>query len=402
MADFYHSGLITTLHRLGRPNPERLFAELELYSTLRPIALVLPALYSDVMGTAMGTIMEELKGARFINEVVLTLGPATDEEFAEVKSFVSALPHDVKVVHTGGKRVQDIYKVLEESGVSAGVDGKGRSAWTAYGYILAVGKSNIIALHDCDILSYSLEMLGRLCYPVVSPTLDFVFCKGYYARVTDRLHGRVTRLFITPLVRALGRMCGNHPSLEFIDSFRYPLAGEFCMITDLARINRIPWDWGLEVGVLSEVYRNYSTKRVCQVDIAENYEHKHQPLSENDPSTGLAKMSVDIAKTLFRMLASEGIVFSDGFFKSLRAAYLRLAEDMIMKYEGDAAINGLSFDRHEEARAVDAFSRSIAIAAETIMENPLVAPLIPNWNRVISAIPGILERLRSAVEEDNA
>jgi len=35
------------------------------------------------------------------------------------------------------------------------------------------------------------------------------------------------------------------------------------------------------------------------------------------------------------------------------------------------------------------------------MENPLGTPLIPNWNRVISAIPGILEMLKKAVDEDN-
>jgi glucosyl-3-phosphoglycerate synthase len=50
------------------------------------------------------------------------------------------------------------------------------------------------------------------------------------------------------------------------------------MITDMARVNRIPWDWGLEVGALAEVYRNYSPRRICQVDIAETYEHKHQSL----------------------------------------------------------------------------------------------------------------------------
>jgi len=169
---------------------------------------------------------------------------------------------------------------------------------------------------------------------------------------------------------------------------------------DVARINRIPWDWGLEVGMLAEVYRNYSTKRVCQVDIAENYEHKHQSLSSEDPSTGLMKMSIDIAKSIFRTVASEGIVFSDGFFKSLMASYLKLAEDSIVKYESDAAINGLVFDRHEEGMTVDAFTRSIMEAARTIMENPLGAPLIPNWNRVISATPGILERLKAVVDED--
>ncbi len=401
MADFYQTGIITTLHRLGTPRLERLETELELYSMVRPIALVLPALYSDVESDAMKGIVEELKKVKFVRELVLALGPASDSEFRKVKKFLSVLPMEVKVIHNSGKRIKEIYRTLEEEGVSAGRDGKGRSAWMSYGYVLASGKCDVIALHDCDIISYSREMLARLCYPVVNPALDYAFCKGYYARVTDKLHGRVTRIFVTPIVRALQKIVGPHPFLEFLDSFRYPLAGEFCMITDLARVNRIPWDWGLEVGVLAEVYRNYSSRRVCQVDIAENYEHKHQPLSAGDPSTGLMKMSIDIAKSLFRNLASEGIVFNDGFFKTLVATYMKIAEDTIARYEGDAAINGLHFDRHEEAMAVDAFTRGITIAAETIMEDPLGAPLIPNWNRVISAIPGILERLKSAVEEDN-
>jgi len=401
MADFYQTGSITTLHRVGKPKHERLMAELELYSMLRPIALVLPALYSDVKSEAMSGILEELKGAKFINEVVVALGPATDEELKEVKELIGVLPHDVNVVHTKGKRIQEIYKTLENHGVSAGPDGKGRSAWTAYGYVLATRKSNTIALHDCDIINYNLDLLGRLCYPVVNPTLDFVFCKGYYARVTDRLHGRVTRLFVTPLVRALSKILNGHPFLDFLDGFRYSLAGEFCMITDVARMNRIPWDWGLEVGMLAEVYRNYSQKRICQVDIAENYEHKHQTLSADDNSTGLMRMSIDIAKSIFRTLASEGIVLNESFFKTLEATYLRLAEDTILKYESVAAINGLSFDRHDEAMTADAFTRAITNAAGVIMENPLGAPLIPNWNRAISAIPGILERLKTAVEEDN-
>lgn len=401
MSDFYHSGLISTLHWLGKPELERIEAELELYSVVRPVALVLPALYSDVQKEAMKGIREELKKVKFIKEIILALGPATDEEFASVKEFMSVLPQEVSVIHNSGKRMVELYRTFDDKGVGAGRDGKGRSAWMSYGYVLAKGECEVIALHDCDILTYNRSLLARLCYPVMNPGLDYVFCKGYYARVTDKLHGRVTRLFVIPIVRALKKIVGGHPFLEFLDSFRYPLAGEFCMITDLARVNRIPWDWGLEVGVLAEVYRNYSSRRVCQVDIAQNYEHKHQPLSAEDESTGLMKMSIDIGKSLFRTLASEGIVFSDGFFKSLVATYLKLAEDTIARYEGDAAINGLRFDRHEEAMAVDAFTKGISIAAKTIMENPLGAPLIPNWNRVISAIPGVLETLHDVVAEDN-
>jgi glucosyl-3-phosphoglycerate synthase len=143
-------------------------------------------------------------------------------------------------------------------------------------YILALEKRCHCA-SDCDIVTYNRELLARLCYPVAKSNLDYEFCKGYYARVTDRLHGRVTRLFVTPLIRSLKQIIGRIDFLEYLDSFRYILAGEFSMRADLARINRIPGDWGLEVGVLAEVYRNCSLRRICQVEIADKYEHKHQP-----------------------------------------------------------------------------------------------------------------------------
>jgi glucosyl-3-phosphoglycerate synthase len=174
------------------------------------------------------------------------------------------------------------------------------------------------------------------------------------------------------------------------------------MYADMARINRIPGDWGLEVGVLAEVYRNFSVKRICQVDIADNYEHKHQILSADDPQKGLMRMTVDIAKTLFRTLAAEGVVLPEGVLRTLQAQYVRSAEDTITRYYADARINGLNFDRHAEEDAVHAFVRGLRLAAESFLTDPLGAPLIPNWNRVVAAIPDIFARLNEAVELDNA
>jgi glucosyl-3-phosphoglycerate synthase len=401
VADFYQTGIITTLHRLGKPSLERIEAELLEFSKKRPVALVLPALYSEFEGKAMPRIIEELAKVKYIHKIILVLARASEKEFLRVKELMSPIPYEVKVIHNDGRRIKEIYDTFRRNGLDPGEDGKGRSAWLAYGYVIADGECDVIALHDCDILTYSREMLARLCYPVVNPNLDYVFCKGFYSRVTDKMHGRVTRLLMTPLVRSLKELTASHPFLVFLDSFRYPLAGEFSMTTDMARVNRIPWDWGLEVGALAEVYRNYSPRRICQVDIAETYEHKHQSLSPEDPEEGLMRMTVDICKSIFRTLASEGVIFSDGFFKTLQIAYLRMAEDTIMKYEADAAINGLAFDRHEEAKAVEAFTRGITMAAQTFMENPMGTPLIPNWNRVTSAIPGILDMLKKAVDGDN-
>ena len=112
-------------------------------------------------------------------------------------------------------------------------------------------------------------------------------------------------------------------------------------------------------------------------------------------------MAVDIAKNLFRTLASEGVAISDGFFKSVKAVYLREAQDAIRKYDDDARINGLLFDRHAEGTAAEMFAKSIEVAARAVNEDPLGTPLISNWNRVTSAVPEFLDTLRAAVEEDN-
>lgn len=207
---------------------------------------------------------------------------------------------------------------------------------------------------------------------------------------------------MTPLIRSLQQLVGPHPLLTFLDSFRYPLAGEFAMVCDLAWINRIPGDWGLEVGVLAEVYRNCALRRICQADIADAYEHKHQVLSADNPDAGLLKMCGDIAKSLFRNLASEGVVLSEGVLKTFRAVYLQAAQEAISRYENDAAINSLQFDRHEERKAVEVFLKGIKLAIECFLEDPLGVPMISHWSRVAHAVPDIFGRLVDEVEQDHA
>ncbi len=401
MADFHQNGIITTLHRLGAPDRPRLEAELLRFSQRRPLALILPALASEMDGPALGPILEELKGAEYINEIVVTLGKAGKKEFNRAREYFKVLNRPFSIVWNDGRRVQKLLAELSEGGISIGQEGKGRSVWLALGLILARGRSRVVALHDSDILDYNREMLGRLAYPLMSTHLAYEFCKGYYARVTHAMFGRVTRLFVAPLIQALEAGVGPLPYLRFMGSFRYALAGEFAMDMELARINRIPGDWGLEVGVLGEVFRNTSARRVCQVDLVDNYEHKHQDLSSEDPGKGLAKMCNDIARTILRDLAAEGAELSMGVLRSLEVAYLRRAEDMIATYAADAAVNGLSFDRHAEGVALETFAQGLNRAIKQFTSDPRGQSVVSNWNRVMSAIPDFLDRLVEAVEADN-
>ena len=401
MSDFYQTGVISTLHRFPSAKVEKMEAELKKFQRQQPVTLLLPSLWLEFEGPAMPKIIEHLKQVKYLRQIVLVLDRADEGQFKAARAAFNGISTPLKIIWNDGPRILELYKLLEENNIPVGPRGKGRSVWMGMGYILSDEKSYAIALHDCDILTYSRELLARLCYPVSNTSMSYEFAKGYYARVSDRFNGRVTRLFVTPLVRTLEKMAGYVPFLVFLDSFRYPLAGEFAMTTDLARIVRIPSDWGLEVGMLSEVFRNCAPRRICEVDLCETYDHKHQELSKDDPEAGLNRMASDIAKHLFRTLASEGVVISDGFFKSVKAAYLREAQDAIRKYNDDASINGILFDRHAEGTAVDTFARAIDLAAKIVLEDPLGAPLIPNWNRVTSAIPEFMDRLRQAVEEDN-
>ncbi len=350
-----------------------------------------------------GDIIQKLQGADYIDTIAVVLGVAPDQaDYDETRRIVDVLGPKARVLWTDGPHYQALYEKLKSAGFRLAVPGKGRSAWTAFGYLLADPQLKAIALHDCDIVGYDRTMLARLCLPMAHPSLDYEFCKAYYARCTDRMHGRVVRLLVSPLLRGLMLVIGTDPFLQYLDSFRYPLSGEFSLTANLARSNRIPSDWGLEVGTLAEVFRNTSVKRVCQVDLCCLYEHKHQDISLEDPAKGLMKMATEILTTIYRTLASRGVVLDRGMFTTLRSAYLRTAQDAIRHYHADALINGLAFDRHYEEVAVEAFAERVTVAGEMFQNDPSGGEAIPNWTRVLTALPDFPQQLREAAAADAA
>jgi len=399
--DFFQNGTITTLHKLCRRPIDEMEAELKQFSAERPMALILPSLYSELEGAALPNIVEELKKASYISDIIVGLDQADEKQFAHAREFFSALPQSVHILWNDGPWLREIDAQLQSQNLAPTQAGKGRNVWYCMGYALALDHIEAIALHDCDILTYDRSLPARLLYPVANPAFSFDFCKGYYSRINgDKLSGRATRLLVTPLLRALKKVVGQIDYLDFMDSFRYPLSGEFSLSRDFVKILRIPSDWGLEVGVLSEVYRTLSRNSVCQVDIADQYDHKHQELSEDDASKGLSRMSVEIAKSLYRKLATEGITLSSEDFRSIKAAYYRIALDSTEQYFYDAKINGLEYDRHTEEGSIELFAQSVMSAGEIFLSNPMESPFIPNWNRVHDAFPNICQQLLQAVAAD--
>ncbi|MFO8234931.1 MAG: hypothetical protein R6U04_05985 [Bacteroidales bacterium] len=402
MSDFFQNGWVTTLHNLRSRTTQEMENRLLEFSKNRPMALVIPCLYSELEGDALPSILDELKKVEYLNEIIIGLDRADKQQFEHAKKYFSRLPQHHRILWNDGPRMRELDDLLIKKKIAPSQMGKGRNAWYCYGYFIASGRSEAIALHDADILTYDRSLLARLFYPVVDPRFNYKFCKGYYFRESKgKLKGRVTRLLVSPLIHTLEKFFGHVPYLRYLNGFRYPLAGEFSMRADVVKTIRIPSDWGLEIGVLSEVQRLNPINRICQADIADSYDHKHQPVSEEDRNRGLSKMSIDISKAIFRELAEKGYVFSQETFRSLKATYYKIALDFAEQYNNDAVMNGLELDHHVEEEIVELFARNIYLAGEEFLSNPMQSDFIPSWKRVMSAIPDFMDKFYAVVEEDN-
>lgn len=403
MADFHQNGQVATLHDLRSVNPDSLSHAVATFCRDRPITLVLPSLYSELEGPALPGILDELAQLPYLHRIVIGLDQADAAQYAHAVEFFARLPQDHVVIWNDSPRQRALGDRLKAHGLYPSEPGKGKNVWTCLGYVLARRDTAVTAIHDCDITTYSRHMLTRLVYPLVNPNFPYQLSKGFYPRIGEgRINGRVTRLLVSPLLVSLRKVIGDRDYIDYLRSFRYPLSGEFAMRTVMLPDLRIPSDWGLEIGVLSEAWRNLAPKAVCQVEIADAYDHKHQDLSPEDAATGLNRMSTDICKAIVRKLAADGTVFTQNTFRTLKAVYYRAALDMLESYYNDAAMNGLAIDRHKEEQSIELFAENIMRAGQAFLENPFETPFIPTWSRVNSADPELLSDMLQAVEADLA
>ena len=402
MGDFSQNGIIANLHDFSTKETEKIENELVKFSKIHKMELILPCLYSELERPALTNIVNELNKVEYINHIIIGLDSADKKQAINAWKFFSQLSIPFSILWNDGPKLKKLHKELEKKGLSPKEKGKGRNVWYCLGYAIARGEAISIALHDCDIKTYDKRLLAKLFYPVSNPSFNFEFCKGYYPRVADfKMNGRVARLLVYPILIAMQKTLGRSDYLDFMKSFKYPLAGEFSFKSSILPELKIPSDWGIEIGILSEMQRNQALNRICQVDLAESYDHKHQNLSLSDETKGLSRMSIDIIKTLIRKLATQGHTFSLETFRSIKATYYRSALDLIDIYRSDAQMNGLSYDSHLEEKTVELFALNIMKAGESFFDNPMETPFIPTWRRVNSATPNFLNRFKEDIIDDN-
>ncbi len=376
---------------------DTLSTRLMRYKDKVPSGLIIPIYGSDITSPGIGNIVSEINQCQYLSKIYIALSAKDPHDYEEAMRLCRQFKVPCEVIWCNKPEVKQVLLELKSKGINVtGMSGKGKDVWLAMG--IASLELDTFVVHDADILSYNKLLPTKMLYPLIEPKLDFFFSKGYYARIgqeNHRLYGRIHRLFLSPILEVLQEKLPYSNFLNYLQSFSYPLAGEMALYSDLATHLRVPADWGLELGLLAEIYRSASYGRICEIDLG-FYDHRHKPVGPD----GLLKTAEDSFVTLMRTLTeTENIDISYAFLTSLQVSYRRLAQDKIRQFHADATCNGLAFDRHEEETTVDKLCAVIKTGGDKYMDNPMRAQL-PDWLRAIAAIHDIRERLRDkAIEQ---
>ena len=377
MPDFAQHGPITTFQQLNPAHLPRIEAEVTELSSERPISLVLPCHGVDLHEPALRHIVHELRRAQFLREIIISLSGIADADLSAVQEIFAPLGARVRFISCE-RAAGDL---LESLGVEMPeVRGKGFNVWLALGLIVTEAESELIVLQDCDVRSFRRETLSRLCYVCLHPELRYVFAKAYYSSAADRLYGLVSMIFLAPLLEALAKFAPQSALLEFLRSFRYPLAGECAMSRDLAEGMPIDAGWSVEMGVLCEIGARHHARRVAQVEDPVPYDHRHHPLG--DESGALFAMCTDIARTLVTRLKISGLQLTPEFLAALRQAFATELQKALRRSRALALINGLAHAAEEEQQTAALFERALQSITNAPAFPRSAAPF-PAWHELI-------------------
>ena len=237
------------------------------------ISLALPALNEEeTVGQVIRMMKKELmQRAPLLDEIVLIDSNSTDRTR--------------EIAANEGVPVHVHQNLLERLGARRG---KGEALWKS----LLVTRGDIIIWIDTDIVNIH----PRFVYGIIGPLLlnpQVQFVKGFYRRplkVGMKMQagggGRVTELTARPLLNLF------YPELSGVVQ---PLSGEYGGRREA--LERAPFfsGYGVETGLLIDIYERYGVQAIAQVDLLERIHH-------NQHLEALSKMSFAIIQTVMRKL----------------------------------------------------------------------------------------------------
>ena len=87
MGDFSQNGIISTLHDFGTKSTSVIENELSKFSKQRKMELILPCLYSELEGTALPKIVEEISKTKYLDHIIIGLDKANETQAKKAWKF---------------------------------------------------------------------------------------------------------------------------------------------------------------------------------------------------------------------------------------------------------------------------------------------------------------------------
>lgn len=319
---------ITTLHNFRDPSPS--------FPRDRT-AVVVPIMGDDLNRPGLRSVLSTLETVN-PGRIILSVRGNPSAIEALMETLAKSQSH-AEVLWCNAPNME---ATLANAGVTAPA-GKGRDVWL--GMVVAAGTHEYIVVHDADSLTYTRHDVPRLTWPL---TQGYGFVKGYYARIErEQFFGRLVRLVWFPLLSVLSEE-SQHPLLTYLSSFRYPLAGEFAIRAEFVPQLQVYPRWGLETGMLGEMFDRVGVSGTAQVDLG-IHQHDHRPVNGTE---GLVEMTRSVIGVLFDVIDRHDI---DINFDAIGPQYERCASKFITRYELDASFNNLHYDVNDERSQVASY-----------------------------------------------
>lgn len=340
MTDFWQAPKLYTLSNIcfdeSKVNLQKYFNE--------TIVVIIPCQVRHLENNLIFNVLNQLKLISYLSEIVVVVNGSPSPAI-ELAQSLKMVDNRISVLLESEGSSDDLNQCFAIG--SHKPAGKGFALWLGFAYVFQKYRIKaIIATIDADIQNFTPAFLLKLLYPLVEFGADIN--KGYYVRYSnDKLDGRLTRLLVFPLLKAMRKQINTSELIDYLIEFRYPLSGEVAINSRLLSKLNLRQAWSYDLSLLVQVQQNLLDSPVFQTEITDNYQHQHRQLSGKNDSNSLSEVAQDIINYL--------LTFYKFDIEVLTHDYLSIASELIDKYMKLAAFNGLNFCLAEEKELVQQF-----------------------------------------------
>lgn len=276
--------------------------------------------YNEEIAPRNAMAVEEIVSQGDVEEAIFIDGSNSNSEFSSLIEGIAAESENVRYLNESDEELREEF--IESVGTDPVLmpDGKGSALYKASAL---ANQDNIIAV-DSDVTTTVNENVDESIETYVNQLGEKIrgknrFVKGNIDRIQDYSYGEDSgKMYggrVTRATKPLLKMFSDE--VEGIDSFEYPLSGEFAIERDLM-LDLDTWSgFGLEIGMLVQVAEEIPESDMADIDLG-----YHSHISHDDGTAD------QIAEDVF------------GAFKEGLRRYKDI--DPVQMLEDDANVDGLS------------------------------------------------------------